>query len=114
MRLGDLFTGDLTWRQLGVYIRQLPRDSALARALAGDDHVWDLHAHLLAVAADALHVANWQRSARKGARPPKPIPRPGTERHKQRNGQRTGGTTRSPEEVARVLARIGPRRTPII
>lgn len=56
---------------------QRPRSSALSRALVGEDHAWGLTEQLLAEATDALRIANWQRGARKGDKPPKPIPRPG-------------------------------------
>lgn len=43
--------------------------------LAGVDSAWSVTDHLLAVVADALHGANWQRSGGKGSQP-EPIPRP--------------------------------------
>ena len=54
----------------------LPPDSATMRAVLGPPDPWGLAEHLLAVIADALHGANWQRGGGKGKRP-KPIPRPG-------------------------------------
>lgn len=60
-------------------MQQSPRsaESALYRALYPDEHAWQLSELLLAEIADALNVANWQRSAGKRKDYPKPIPRPG-------------------------------------
>ena len=58
-------------------MRQSPHGSALHRAIAGEDHPWDLHANLLAVVADLLAAANWQRGGDPQAKRPTPIPRPG-------------------------------------
>lgn len=70
------------------------------RRLSGDD--WTLDQHLLAIVADRLAVANWQRSkdGQKGTRRPKPISplaKPG--------GLRYGKTERDPDEVKAVLQR---------
>lgn len=80
MRLRDLGTDKLSWRDLLVITRQAPRQSALARAAHGSDLAWGLTEHLLATAVDALNIANWQRGneGRKSpSRKPKPVPRPG-------------------------------------
>lgn len=59
--------------------------------------MWTLDAHLAALTVDALHAANWQRAGKKGARRPKPIPRPGV---KQGKSSRTfGGAGVSLEEM---------------
>lgn len=62
-----------------MLVRQLQTDrtSFLCRQLAGEHADWGLVEHLLAAAVDALHGANWQRSSRRGAPRPKPVPRPG-------------------------------------
>ncbi len=100
----DLTRGKLTWRQLSVYLRGLPRESATAREIGGPDLEWGLSEHLLAAAFDALQVANWQRAQRK-SKAPKPTPRPGV-----RDGaDRVGKTSRSPEEVRKFLARFAPK-----
>lgn len=57
-------------------IRHLPRTSALARSVHGDDAEWGLTEHLLAALVDLGAVANWQRTSRPGHRP-RPLPRPG-------------------------------------
>lgn len=62
----------LQWRRLEALILGLAKTpgTLLHRELAGDD--WTLDQHLLAVIADRLGAANWQRGGGKGARP-KPI-----------------------------------------
>lgn len=68
-----------TWGDLEVVLEQLGPESAYVRAVHGDEAMWGLPEHLMALAIDALNVANWQRSAdgAKGRNYPKPIPRPG-------------------------------------
>lgn len=39
--------------------------------------VWTITDYLLAAVVDALQAANWQRSGKKNAPKPKPVPRPG-------------------------------------
>lgn len=55
----------------------LPRDSATLLAVhpRQEFELWDVNAHLLAMAVDLLAGANWQRTGRSGGRP-NPIPRP--------------------------------------
>lgn len=89
LRLDDLGTERLTWRDLWVIVHHLPRTSALSRAIGGSDAEWGLTDHLLAVAVDAIEVGNWQRasSGRKSPLPkPKPVPRPGAKREGQSFG----------------------------
>jgi hypothetical protein len=69
--LGDAWS----WHDLWVIVRQLPRTSALARAIHGEAATWGPTEYLLAAAIDALNGANWQRGGRRTGRP-KPIPRP--------------------------------------
>lgn len=118
MRLSDLFARDrdgrprLTWRELAVYVKQLP-SSARTRVAQGDkDGLWGLGEHFLALAIDELRVANWQRS-NEGVKPgrqsraPRPIERPGMKRGRDKN---------SPERVAKRLAakeRAAQRRSDI-
>jgi hypothetical protein len=56
-----------------------PIDTALARAVRGDDWPWGLQEMLLADVADSLHWLQWAQTeaARKKRGQPKPIPRPG-------------------------------------
>ena len=77
LRLRDLGTDRLTWHELAVIVKHLPRSSALVRVIEGDDHPWGLAEQLLAAAVDALSAANWQRGEGKRKDKPKPIPRPG-------------------------------------
>jgi hypothetical protein len=79
VRLRHLYTGELTWRELGVLVRGLPPTSRLRAAMAGGQPQWSMSDYLLAGAVDALVAANWQRanSGSKSPSPrPKPIPRP--------------------------------------
>lgn len=75
--LGD-GTGRLEWRDLYVIITQADEGSPIRRAVDPEGSVWGLSEHLLAVIADALHAANWQRAGAEDD-PPRPIPRPGVE-----------------------------------
>jgi hypothetical protein len=79
LRLRDIGTEALTWRDLFVIVRQLPESSALARAIAGPDGEWGLQEQLLAGVLDKVRVLVWQNTAdgHKGLRQPPPIPRPG-------------------------------------
>lgn len=65
----------MTWRRLGVLVRNLPPSSRLARLQHGDSVRWSDNEHLLAGIFDLLAGANWQRGNGKGSRP-KPIKRP--------------------------------------
>lgn len=89
LRLDWLGTERLSWRDLHVIVQNLPRESALARAMHGKDVLWGLSEHLLAEAIDVLALANWQRSNAGKRTPgpkPKPIPRPGKSDGVQRIG----------------------------
>ena len=55
----------------------MPQESATWRAIDPEAAAWTLEAHLAALAVDVLQAGNWQRAGKKGARRPKPIPRPG-------------------------------------
>lgn len=59
------------------------RESAFWRAVDTEGEIaWTDDTHLLAVIADAVIAANWQRSkdGQKGTNKPKPLPRPGEKR----------------------------------
>ncbi len=89
LRLDDLGTESLSWRDLLVILQNLPRTSAYARDTLGDDVMWGLGEQLLAIVADRLDVANWQRGneGRKSPSPrPKLIPRPGVRDSKSKIG----------------------------
>lgn len=83
LRLRQLGTPELTWRDLFVICRQSPRTSALFRALAPEEAPWGMAEHLLAEAVYALRIGNWMQTddaaKRRSHTRPKPIPRPGVQ-----------------------------------
>ncbi|MEV5851401.1 hypothetical protein [Streptomyces anulatus] len=119
MRLGDLFARDeagrrlLTWRELGVLLRQLPARARTRIATGDEDGMWGLTEHLQGLTLDELRVANWQRAnegvkASKQSKRPTPISRPGTKSKRVDKN--------SPERIARRNAakrRAAERRTAI-
>lgn len=70
----DFWRGRISLRALSVRVRYLPRESALWQATASDLS-WPDGNYLLAVIANALHGANWQRAGGKGSQP-KPVTLP--------------------------------------
>jgi hypothetical protein len=74
--LDELGSEAFSWYDLLCMSEHLQRDpnSALTYALHGSR--WTVEAQLMAVVADTLAIANWQRAGRKSAPRPKPIPRP--------------------------------------
>ena len=105
--LRHLGTARLSWRRLRILIEALvvTPGTLLNRRLSGDD--WSLDQHLLAIVADRLAVANWQRSkdGQKGTRRPKPI-----SPLAKRGGLRYGKTDRDPEDVKAFLRRLNPEQ----
>jgi len=93
----------LSWRRLHILVEALAvtPGTLLHRRLTGDD--WTLDQHLLAIIADKLAAANWQRSkdGQKGSRRPKPI----SPLAKRGGGLKYGKTDRDPDEVKAVLTR---------
>lgn len=87
-----------------MLLQHLPRDSAFARALHGEDAEWGLGEHLLAAVVDHLAIGNWLFTSAhlaEGESPPEqpePVPRPGVE------GSSGEPETASPEELARFFA----------
>ena len=79
LRLRQLGSDLLSWRDLYVIVRQQPSDAALARAMDPEGSAWGLSEQLLAAIADASHVRVWQAGSGKKSDRPKPIPRPGVE-----------------------------------
>lgn len=80
LRLDDLGTDRLTWRDLYVVIHRAGPRSALMREVQPELSAWAsglVLADLLAHAVDLLAGGNWQRAGKKTAPKPKPIPRPG-------------------------------------
>nr|PZN00576.1 MAG: hypothetical protein DIU77_03440 [Thermocrispum agreste] len=78
VRLRDLVTGDLTHRELLAYIRHLPQDSAVGRALLGPAADYDATMHRLTDLLDAVVEGNWIAARAAGGKPkkPKPVKRP--------------------------------------
>lgn len=80
LRLRDLGTEKLSWRDLWVIVTQQdPAVSATHRALNPDDAPWNMHTFLLAETVDTLRTLVWfkTKDGQKGRKRPKPIPRPG-------------------------------------
>lgn len=93
----ELYRGDMSWRELRVFLRYLPAESATARAV-DPDNAWTLDQHLAATVADsvgflnALTVyVNSDPKKRGTFRPPDRIPRPGVEQRRKSNVIRFGG-----------------------
>jgi hypothetical protein len=79
--LRDLFVGPpedrrLTMAELLDYVRGLPPDGALGRAMLGEAAAYTPEVHRLTDIADLLAMANWQRSGAPSSKRPKPIRRP--------------------------------------
>lgn len=104
--LEDLVTGRMRWWQLRAYLSHLPRESALARSLLGDDVAWGVSEQLQAMTVDVLRAANYQRGGGKGAKP-KPLPRPGVT--KATEPLRHGRTDRDPAQVIAYLDQFRPK-----
>lgn len=76
----DLGTPRLSWRRLGVLVRQLPREAGLPQAVHGDSVAWGTVEHLLATLCDLTIQGNWnfvQSKSRKELPPAKLLRRPG-------------------------------------
>lgn len=80
LRLDELGSGRLSWRDLWVVCSQAPPGSAIHRSVDPERAAWasgESNAWLLALVADALADGNWQRQGKPNARKPDPVPRPG-------------------------------------
>ena len=67
----------LPWCRLSGLLAALPADAATVRAQHGPEAAWGVSEQLLALAVDALHVANWQRAdPKKAGKPPVKVPTP--------------------------------------
>lgn len=86
LRLDDLGTDRLTWRDLLVVIHRSGPESALQVELNDGQPHWKVTDYLLAHIADLLAVANWQRQGKKSAPKPKPLKRPGQKTDGQKYG----------------------------
>lgn len=76
LRIDRLGSKHLTWRDLKVIVRHLPPGNALERARMGEAAQWGRDTYLLALIADQLGLANWQRAGDRNRKKPKPVPRP--------------------------------------
>ncbi|MFF8485155.1 hypothetical protein [Streptomyces antibioticus] len=95
----ELYRGEMSWRELRVFLRYLPQDSATSRAVRGaspEEETWTLERQLLASAVDAIREGTYALVRLQGdpkktkrLRPPEPIERPGVEKRR-----RTGGVIR--------------------
>ncbi|MFG3585139.1 hypothetical protein [Streptomyces sp. NPDC047990] len=82
----------MSWRELRVFLRYLPPESATARAARGStplQDTWTLDRQLLATAVDAIRENTFTAVKLHGdpaktgrLKPPQPIPRPGVEEAK--------------------------------
>lgn len=78
LRLSDLGSRLLTWRDLRVIVGNLSRGSALSRAINGDGDHWGIAEHLLASIADTLSLLGWAAGLFRGPKP-RPYQRPGVD-----------------------------------
>ena len=88
LRLRDLGSDRLTWRDLRILLtQQKPSESALWME-QNPDHMWGLPEFLLADVADTLHMLFWAKTkdGAKNRNRPKPVERPG--RRPERMGKK--------------------------
>lgn len=76
MRLDDLGSEALTWRDLLVLVRRWQTNPTTALAESVHGVRWTITDQLLALVHDLLNQGNWQRAGKKTAPRPKPLPRP--------------------------------------
>lgn len=112
--LGDWFRGRLSSRRLWSLIVNLICDpqTNTARVTGGP---WNMNTLLMAALIDDVRLGNYILAAAnspRGKNPiplPKPIPRPGVEEQPSNVTTKTfGKTTKTPEEVAAILASFNP------
>jgi hypothetical protein len=98
----ELYRGKMSWRELRVFLRFLPPDSATARAVRGstpEEDAWTLERQLLAAAVDSVRENTFAMvklhgdpKKTKRLREPDPIERPGVQaRRRKSNVIRFGG-----------------------
>lgn len=108
----ELYRGEMSWRELRVFLRYLPEDSATHRAVhpkTQDEQFWTADRHLYATIIDAVREGTYAQvklhgdpKKTKRMKPPKPIPRPGVEQPKAAKTVRLGG--RNPSKPAELAA----------
>lgn len=80
LRLRELGTERLSWRDLKIILTRMPPDrSALSAERHPEDAPWSLSEHLLAESVDSLRMLLWAKTkdGQKNRNRPKPIERPG-------------------------------------
>lgn len=86
LRLDQLGTKRLTWRDLKVVVACSPPGGALHRAIDPEAAQWDPSTYLIAQVVDLLNAGNWQRAGNKHLRHPDPVWRP-HQAQKKRKGR---------------------------
>lgn len=112
LRLRDFPSDRADWGDLLAIVRQSARTSALGRSVDPEGHEWDVNSYLLAITADALRAANWQRGKR-GPRP-KPIPRPGDKSKARKFGTKPMTIAQMDEWLASKRANAKPARAELL
>jgi hypothetical protein len=98
----ELYRGEMSWRELRVFLKFLPPDSATARMVRGstpEEDAWTLDRQLLASTVEAVRENTFAMvklhgdpKKTKRLKPPDPIERPGVQVRKQKsNVIRFGG-----------------------
>lgn len=77
LRLDNLGSRALSWRDLGVVVRHLPVDSALARSLRGSASQYSATDYLIVNAVNILQNMSWQLGNDPKAKKPEPVLLPG-------------------------------------
>ncbi|WP_326806642.1 hypothetical protein OHB04_02300 [Streptomyces sp. NBC_01775] len=108
----ELYRGEMSWRELRVFLRYLPEGSATHRAVRPkkpDEEFWTPDRHLIATVVDAVRENTFATVKLGGdpkktrrLKPPKPIPRPGVEQPRDAKVIRLGG--RNPSKPAELAA----------
>lgn len=85
----ELYRGEMSWRELRVFLRYLPPESHTARAIFPRDKAeewWTPDRQLMASLVDSVRLTNFlmvklhgDPKKTRSLKPPKPIPRPGVE-----------------------------------
>lgn len=110
LRLHDLGTEALSWRDLRIILSQQPHTSAFARATHGDDAEWGLSEQLLAAAVNELRWLHWAQTKGAGKasnRAPEPIgPSWWANARKKKTAMRVGDAMTTEEFDRRYAERV--------
>lgn len=96
-----MWRGDISVWKISRLASQLPPGARVWQSL-GDTEAWSTEAHLLALVAETLSWANYQRGMGKGAKP-KPVPRPAD--IKAKTDEHTKKLLQAKEAERRMLAK---------